>query len=181
MIGKRAFDVTAACIALAAFSPVLAAAAVAIRLEDGGPVLFRQERVGRSGRTFVIHKLRTMRDGAVTRPGAWLRATGLDELPQFWDVLRGEMSVVGPRPLTRADHERLGFHRHPARATVRPGITGPAQVLAPPTPERVLAADLAYVREAGLLGDARLVAWSFAMNVVGKQRVRAHLRRAAER
>ncbi len=179
MTAKRWFDVSASVVALAVFAPVLAVSAVAIRLADGGPVLFRQERVGRDGRPFVIHKLRTMQDGVVTAPGRWLRATGIDEVAQFWDVLRGEMSVVGPRPLTRMDWERLGFDRHPARASVRPGITGPAQVLAPPTAEQVLDADLRYVAEAGLGADARLVAWSFAMNVVGKQRVRTWLRARA--
>ena len=179
MTGKRAFDVAASCVALVVFGPVLVAAAAAIKAADGGPVLFRQERLGRDGRPFVIHKLRTMDAGVVTAPGRWLRATGIDEVAQFWDVLRGEMSVVGPRPLTRADTERLGFDRHPARLSVRPGITGRSQVLAPPTAAEVLATDLAYVRDASLAEDARWVAWSVVMNVVGKRRVRARLRAAA--
>lgn len=179
MNAKRAFDVAASGVALCVFAPVLAVAALAITWDDGGSVLFRQERVGRGGRPFVIHKLRTMREGVVTRPGRWLRATGIDEVAQFWDVLRGEMSVVGPRPLTRADTERLGFHRSPDRWSVRPGITGPSQVLAPPTAAEVLQSDLRYVASAGLATDCRLVAWSFAMNVFGKQRIRAHLRKGA--
>lgn len=172
MTGKRAFDLVAAGVALAVFAPALAASAAVIVAHDGGPALFRQERVGLGGRPFVVHKLRTMRDGVVTRPGRWLRATGVDEVPQFWDVLRGEMSVVGPRPLTRADHLRLGHDRHPARAAVRPGITGPAQVLAPPTAAEALALDLDYVRGARLGADPGWVAVSFAMNVLGKARVR---------
>ncbi|MCA9491644.1 MAG: sugar transferase [Myxococcales bacterium] len=172
---KRAFDVAAATFALALFSPVLLVAASAIALHDGGSVLFVQERVGRDGASFRIFKLRTMRDEVVTGPGRWLRATGIDEVPQFLNVLRGDMSVVGPRPLTRADLTRLGFDRDPLRATVRPGITGPAQVFAPTTAAGVLDTDRRYVREASLRVDAELVAISFAMNVFGKRRVRARL------
>lgn len=174
-LAKRAFDVAAAAFALALFSPVLAVAAAAIVAHDGGPVLFLQERVGRDGVPFRIVKLRTMKDEVVTGPGRWLRATGIDEVPQFLNVLRGEMSVVGPRPLTRADLERLGFDRDPLRATVRPGITGPAQVFAPRTPAAVLDTDRRYVREASLRVDVELVAISFAMNVFGKRRIRARL------
>ncbi len=177
---KRAFDLAAATFALALFAPVLAASAVVIRLEDGGPVLFRQERVGLGGARFEILKLRTMRDDVVTRPGRWLRATGIDEVPQFVNVLRGQMSVVGPRPLTPDDLARLGFDADPLRSTVRPGVTGLAQVLAPPTAAEVLEVDRRYVEGASLALDLRLVALSFAMNVVGKARVRRWLRRRGE-
>lgn len=173
--GKRALDLAASGVALTLFAPVLATAAALIRLEDGGPVLFLQERVGERGRPFRIVKLRTMRDERVTRVGRWLRATGIDEVPQFVNVLKGDMSVVGPRPLTRADLERLGWAEDPVRSELRPGITGPAQIRAG-GPAASLAADHAYVP--GLAADVGLIAISFAMNVLGKQRVRGWLPRS---
>jgi lipopolysaccharide/colanic/teichoic acid biosynthesis glycosyltransferase len=96
---KRLFDVVGAVGGLIAFSPVLAVIAAAILVEDGRPILFRQERLGRTRRTFTIVKFRSMRDERVTRVGRILRATGLDELPQFVNILRSDMSAVGPRPL----------------------------------------------------------------------------------
>src|SRR5437868_5048041 len=106
---KRLFDVVGAAAGLLAFSPIMSIIAAAILVEDGGPVLFRQERLGRDRRAFTILKFRSMRDGRITRVGRILRATGLDELPQFVNVLRGEMSAVGPRPLTDSDVKRLGW------------------------------------------------------------------------
>ena len=170
--GKRALDLVASGVALTLFAPVLATAAVLIRLDDGGPVLFHQERVGERGQPFRIVKLRTMRDERVTRVGRWLRATGIDEVPQFVNVLRGEMSVVGPRPLTRADLQRLGWADDPVRSSLRPGITGPAQVRAAGA-DASLAADRAYVPR--LSTDLGLIAVSFAMNVFGKSRIRSWL------
>jgi lipopolysaccharide/colanic/teichoic acid biosynthesis glycosyltransferase len=176
--GKRALDVSAALFALALFSPVLATAAVAIQLEDGGSVLFRQERVGRGGEPFTVLKLRTMRPGEeVTRVGRWLRGTGIDEVAQFVNVLRGDMSVVGPRPLTAADLARLGWTDDPVRQQLRPGITGPAQVFGGRGAAVSQALDRRYAAEAGLWVDLELIAISFAMNVVGKKRVRAWLQR----
>ena len=128
MRGKRVLDCVSAGVALAVFAPVLVLAALAIRLEDGGPVVFRQERVGLHGAPFELWKLRTMRDERVTRVGRWLRATGIDEVLQFVQVLRGEMSTVGPRPLLREDLERLGWADDVLRASIKPGITGLAQV-----------------------------------------------------
>ena len=172
---KRALDVAAAAVALSVFAPVLTLAAAWIRIEDGGPVLFVQERVGRGG-TFRILKLRTMKDGQVTRPGRWLRRTGIDEIPQFVNVLRGEMSVVGPRPLTRADLERLGWADDPVRSSLQPGITGPAQVFGVgAAASRAL--DHRYAREASVLVDVELIGYSFAINVLGKTRVRSWLAR----
>jgi lipopolysaccharide/colanic/teichoic acid biosynthesis glycosyltransferase len=166
-------DVVAALVALTVFSPVLTVAAALIRL-DGGPALFRQARVGRHGVPFELVKLRTMRDGVVTGVGRWLRATGIDEIPQFVHVLRGEMAVVGPRPLTPDDLRRLGWADDAVRASVRPGITGPAQVLGG-GPADALARDHALVAAPSVLGDLGWIAASFAVNVVGKARVRRWL------
>src|SRR6185295_19058320 len=100
---QRIFDVIGAAAGLLAFAPLGTLIAVAVLVDDGGPVIFRQERIGYRRQPFQILKFRTMRDGRVTRIGRVLRATGLDEVPQFVNILRGDMSAVGPRPLTAAD------------------------------------------------------------------------------
>jgi len=143
---KRALDVVGAGLGLLVLSPVLLAAAVAIRLGSPGPVLFRQTRVGRGGRHFTLYKFRSMYvgstvlvrdDGAivkggsdprVTPAGALLRRLSVDELPQLFNVLRGEMSLVGPRPLVLAEDEALTEDWQRKRADLRPGLTGPWQV-----------------------------------------------------
>jgi exopolysaccharide biosynthesis polyprenyl glycosylphosphotransferase len=147
-ITKRAFDFSASLAALALLSPVLLLAALAIKLEDGGPVFFRQRRLGRGNRFFWIVKLRTMRvehgdadgnrstgrgDDRVTRIGQFLRRTSLDELPQLFNVVKGEMSIVGPRPhaLGSQAGEKLFWEvdtRYWQRHCLRPGMTGLAQI-----------------------------------------------------
>jgi lipopolysaccharide/colanic/teichoic acid biosynthesis glycosyltransferase len=141
-VGRRIRDLVGAAIALAVASPVLAAAAIAIKLGDRGPVLYRQRRVGRNGQEFELVKLRTMVVGAeaqgagwavnrgdprITRVGRLLRRLSLDELPQLWNVVRGEMSLVGPRPTLAYQVERYTA-RQRRRLEVKPGITGWAQV-----------------------------------------------------
>jgi lipopolysaccharide/colanic/teichoic acid biosynthesis glycosyltransferase len=139
---NRAADVALAGLGLVVSSPLLAAAALAVKLEDGGPVLFRQTRVGKDGADFELLKLRTMvegaerqgagfavdrRDSRITRVGRLLRRTSVDELPQLWNVVRGEMSVIGPRPTLRYQVERY-TERQRKRLDVRPGLTGWAQI-----------------------------------------------------
>src|SRR5918912_4494095 len=139
---NRAADVVGGTIGLLLASPVLAAAAVAIKLEDGGPILYRQRRVGYQGRDFDLLKLRTMvvgaeRQGAgfavnrgdprITRTGRVLRRLSLDELPQLWNVVRGDMSLIGPRPTLRYQVEQYTA-RQRRRLDVKPGLTGWAQV-----------------------------------------------------
>jgi lipopolysaccharide/colanic/teichoic acid biosynthesis glycosyltransferase len=139
---NRALDVATAGIGLVLVSPVLAAAAAAIKLEDGGPVLYRQRRVGLEGTEFELLKLRTMeldaeRKGAglavnagdprITRVGRILRRLSIDELPQLWNVVRGDMSLIGPRPTLAYQVERY-TSRQRRRLDVKPGITGWAQV-----------------------------------------------------
>ncbi|MBX7192854.1 MAG: sugar transferase [Sandaracinaceae bacterium] len=173
---KRLFDLGASACAALVFAPVLPVLAAAIALDDGGPVLFVQERIGHHRKGFRIVKLRTMRDGRVTRVGRWLRATGLDELPQFVNVVRGEMSVVGPRPLTAHDVHRLGWDTsHDARFAIRPGIVGIAQVLGARTARHTAHLDALYARRASLALDASLVLAGFVANVAGKHRMRAVL------
>jgi lipopolysaccharide/colanic/teichoic acid biosynthesis glycosyltransferase len=131
---KRVLDIAGALTGLVLAAPVMLAAAVYIRLTMGGGVLFRQERTGKDGATFTLFKFRTMRDGAglsdaerLTPAGILLRSLSIDELPQFWNVLRGEMSLVGPRPLLPhyLSHYTAAQRR---RLDVKPGITGWAQV-----------------------------------------------------
>jgi lipopolysaccharide/colanic/teichoic acid biosynthesis glycosyltransferase len=139
---NRAADLAIAGTALLVSSPLLALAAVAIKLEDGGPVLYRQDRVGKDGGDFELLKLRTMivgaeRQGAgfavdegdsrITRTGRLLRKLSVDELPQLWNVLRGDMSVIGPRPTLRYQVEKYTEHQR-RRLEVKPGITGWAQI-----------------------------------------------------
>jgi lipopolysaccharide/colanic/teichoic acid biosynthesis glycosyltransferase len=139
---NRAADVAVAGLGLALASPFLAAAAVAVKLEDGGPVLFRQTRVGKDGKDFELLKLRSMTVGAehlgagfavdrgdarITRVGRFLRRASIDELPQLWNVLRGDMSVIGPRPTLRYQVDRY-TDRQRRRLDVRPGLTGWAQI-----------------------------------------------------
>lgn len=182
--GKRAFDVAVAGAACLAFAPLAAGVAIASWLEDGGPALFSQPRVGQHRRSFTILKFRTMREQEVTRVGHWLRRTGIDELPQFLNVLRGEMSVVGPRPLTQADVQRLGWTapQHDWRFAVRPGITGLSQLLAGRGARATQRLDRLYLQKQSIALDAQLVALSFAVNVFGKTAVRRWLTasRAAE-
>jgi lipopolysaccharide/colanic/teichoic acid biosynthesis glycosyltransferase len=135
---KRAFDVVVSLAALIVLSPVLAAVALIVRLALGRPVLFRQQRPGLAGRPFILYKFRTMRpaghgvegSGEAERlnpMGAFLRSTSLDELPELWNVLRGDMSLVGPRPLLM-EYLPLYTAEQARRHAVRPGITGWAQV-----------------------------------------------------
>jgi lipopolysaccharide/colanic/teichoic acid biosynthesis glycosyltransferase len=183
LTGKRMLDVTGAGVGLLLAAPVLGLATLMIRLCDGPPVLFRQPRLGRQRKSFSIIKLRTMAPGRVTRLGGLLRELGIDELPQLVNVLRGEMSLVGPRPLTAEDVRRLGWEGpgFEVRWTVRPGLTGPAQVAAcrrchPRTTWRL---DRAYIRGAGVSGDLRVLASSLLVPVLGKVRARSLARALA--
>jgi lipopolysaccharide/colanic/teichoic acid biosynthesis glycosyltransferase len=139
---KRALDLAVAVPAAVLLSPLVAALAAAVRIESRGPILFRQERVGRHGRPFRILKLRTLSaepltrpadyliaadDERITRVGAFLRRWSLDELPQLWNIIRGDMSLVGPRPTLRYQVEQYtDFQRR--RLEVSPGVTGWAQI-----------------------------------------------------
>jgi lipopolysaccharide/colanic/teichoic acid biosynthesis glycosyltransferase len=172
--GKRALDVLVAGTACAAFAPLVAGVAIATWLEDSGSPLFTQSRVGRARSPFTILKLRSMRDQRVTRIGRWLRRTGIDEIPQFVNVLRGEMSVVGPRPLTPQDVDRLGWQGppHDWRFAASPGITGLSQLHAGPAARCTRRLDRLYLQRQSLLLDLRIIALSFAVNVAGKHYVR---------
>jgi lipopolysaccharide/colanic/teichoic acid biosynthesis glycosyltransferase len=179
---RRAVDVAVSATLLVLSAPVLAAAVVAIRLESRGPALYRQRRIGRDGRPFEVLKLRTMVDGAehlgaglavdandsrITRVGAFLRRTSLDELPNLWNVLRGEMSLIGPRPTVPVQVERY-TSRQRGRLAIRPGITGWAQVngrASLPWSERI-ELDLYYIEHRSLALDLRIL-WHTPAMVLG--------------
>jgi lipopolysaccharide/colanic/teichoic acid biosynthesis glycosyltransferase len=171
---NRAADVAIAGSALVLTSPLLGLAALAVKLDGGGPILYRQTRVGRDGVDFELLKLRTMVVGAekqgagyavdegdsrITRAGRVLRKLSLDELPQFWNVIRGEMSVIGPRPTLRYQVERYTA-RQRRRLEVKPGITGWAQVhgrATLPWAERI-ELDVWYVEHRSARLDAMILA-----------------------
>lgn len=177
---KRSFDAVASALLLLLFFPVLALIACALRIESGGPVLFRQRRGGLGGQPFLVVKFRTMKvledgpkltqatrdDPRVTRLGGFLRRTSLDELPQLWNVLRGDMSLVGPRPhaLVHDEHYARLISRYPLRHQVRPGITGLAQVgglRGETTTLEAMAdrveADIEYIENWTFWGDIRIL------------------------
>ena len=178
---KRVIDAIGSAVGLVVLSPLFALVAAAVKLESRGPVFFTQERVGRGGRRFRIIKFRTMVDGAeqrrdellsrsvysdarlfkvpndprMTRLGRWLRRTSIDELPQLFNVLRGEMSLVGPRPPLPSEVAFYEEH-HYARFDVKPGITGPWQVQGRNEVtdfERIVTLETNYIREWSLLSD----------------------------
>ncbi len=176
---KGLFNLAGAVGGLLFFSPVMAFIALAILLEDGPPLLFTQVRLGKERRPFTILKFRSMRNGRVTRVGRVLRATGLDELPQFVNMLRGDMCAVGPRPLAEADVTRLGWSapRYDFRWRVPPGLTGLAQILGPGSSRRSVLLDRLYIARRSMWLDVRLIALSFAINALGKTRARELVRR----
>jgi lipopolysaccharide/colanic/teichoic acid biosynthesis glycosyltransferase len=189
---KRAFDITLAGGGLLLSSPLWLVFGTAIKLEDGGPVFYSQERVGFGGRRFDALKFRSMRidaesgvgavqavadDPRVTRVGRLMRATAMDELPQLWNIFRGDMSFVGPRALRPGEVEASGtelvqIDRIPgyaARTAVRPGLTGIAQIYAPrDVPRRQkFRYDGIYVRRQSMGLDLRLILLSFWISFLG--------------
>ena len=190
---KRLFDCTLAGAGLVASAPLWAAIAIAVKLEDGGPVFFRQPRVGRGGRVFEALKFRSMvpnaeavtgpvqateNDPRITRVGRLMRATAMDELPQLWNIFAGDMSFVGPRPLrpgeveVRGDGQFVRLEEIPgyeARHSVRPGLTGIAQVYAPRDIDRArkFRLDRLYLKRAGFWFDLKLILVSFWITARG--------------
>jgi lipopolysaccharide/colanic/teichoic acid biosynthesis glycosyltransferase len=170
---NRAADIALGGAGLVVAAPFVAAAALAIKLEDRGPILYRQQRVGKDGTDFEVLKLRTMvvgaeklgagfavdrGDGRITRVGRLLRRLSIDELPQLWNVVRGDMSVIGPRPTLRYQVERYD-ERQRRRLDVRPGLTGWAQIhgrAALPWAERI-ELDVWYVEHRSPLVDLKIL------------------------
>jgi lipopolysaccharide/colanic/teichoic acid biosynthesis glycosyltransferase len=197
-IAKRAFDIALAGTGLLLSSPIWLALAAAVRLEDGGPVFYSQDRSGKDGRAFRAWKFRSMvpdaekhvgaiqateHDPRVTRVGRLMRATAMDELPQLWNIFVGDMSFVGPRALRPGEIEALGDGRLEAledvpgyaqRSLVRPGLTGIAQIYAARdiTRRSKFRYDRLYIRRQSFRLDMRLIALSFWITFRGKWETR---------
>ena len=196
---KRAMDLVGALAGLLLLAPILALVAILVRVDSPGPILFRQPRKGLSGRVFTCLKFRTMvpeaeamlreleasnesaggvlfkirRDPRVTSLGSFLRKTSLDELPQLWNVLVGEMSLVGPRPLQLRDSERLAGTEpdgYACRLAARPGVTGPWQVggRSDADADRMIRLDLDYVDRWTLATDLRILLKTVVVVAQGK-------------
>ncbi len=181
---RRALDIVLSALALALSAPLIVLAVAAIRLESRGPVIYRQRRVGLDGHPFDVLKLRTMVDGAegmgaglavdaddprITRVGAFLRRTSIDELPNLVNVLRGEMSLIGPRPTLPVQVEQY-TERQRGRLSIRPGITGWAQVngrASLPWAQRI-ELDLYYIEHRSLALDLRILRRTVAMVLGGE-------------
>jgi lipopolysaccharide/colanic/teichoic acid biosynthesis glycosyltransferase len=190
---KRAFDCALSGVGLIVSVPLWALVAAAIKLEDGGPVLFRQARVGLAGRPFDALKFRSMvpdaeartgpvqataNDSRITRVGRLMRATAIDELPQLWNIFAGDMSFVGPRPLRPGEVEVRGDGRlvqldqipgYHARHSIRPGLTGLTQVYASRDISRTskFRLDRVYLRRRSFWLDLKLIALSFWITGTG--------------
>lgn len=192
-LGKLILDKTVAALALIALAPVFALIALMLKLRERGPVFYAHTRIGKDGRSFKCYKFRTMRsdgdrrlawvfeidpiaradwnatqklerDPRVHPTGDMLRRTSLDELPQFWNVLRGDMSLVGPRPIVTDEAHHYGRH-FADYCSVRPGITGAWQVSgrSNTTYEERVALDLDYIRNASLADDLRILVRTVAV------------------
>jgi lipopolysaccharide/colanic/teichoic acid biosynthesis glycosyltransferase len=197
---KRLFDIFVSGAGLLVFAPIAAIISAAIKLEDGGPVFFVQERVGKDCRVFPAFKFRSMivdaekhtgavqavhNDPRVTSVGRLLRATAFDELPQLLNIFKGDMSIVGPRPLRPGEADTTvegvvvplsAIPGYEARHRVRPGLTGIAQVYAPRDLPRngKFRYDLVYLRRAGLCLDLKLIVQSFWITARGRWEHRGH-------
>ena len=190
LVLKRVVDFIGAAVGLVFVAPVMALVAFAVKLDSKGSVLYSQDRVGRFGDTFKMVKFRTMRvdaeaggpvwaagdeDPRMTRVGAFLRRTHLDELPQLFNVLTGDMSLVGPRPERPCFVEQLNqeINRYDERLLIKPGMTGLAQVhyrydQSIEDVKKKLRFDLLYVRRMCLMLDARILAWTILVVITGK-------------
>ncbi len=169
---KRGLDIFIALAAMVILSPVLVAIGITIRLSSKGPAVFKQQRAGKNGKPFVFYKFRTMtldvdpfgpspksgEDRRLTKVGKFLRESSLDELPQLFNVLKGDMSIIGPRPLYLSQIPEWS-ERQKKRLLIKPGLTGLAQIQgrAKLTREEKLELDVKYVENAGLLTDIRIM------------------------
>lgn len=173
---KRAFDITVAAGSLILFSPLMAVVAILIKLEDGGPVLFRQKRIGLDSRGFEFLKFRSMPVNAanvpsadaesikITRIGKFIRRTNIDELPQLFNVLHGEMSIVGPRPAIQSQTALLSLRKEQGAENCTPGLTGLAQVNAYDgmSETEKAAFDGEYASSVSFIKDLRIIAKTFS-------------------
>lgn len=182
---KRFFDLMLSLFALTLLWPLLLLTALLIYLDSPGPVLFRQTRVGRGGKPFSIYKFRSMvanaealggysteqGDARITRVGHWIRKSSVDELPQIFNVLFGDMSWVGPRPDVPAQRQNYTDAEWLARHRVRPGITGLSQALlrSQATPEQRKSLDIQYAEQASLWLDLKILLLTFKQLLIARR------------
>lgn len=181
---KRAVDVALSLLALVLLAPVFVVTALAIAMESGFPILFRQTRLGLGGREFAMYKFRSMvkdataigphhtadNDPRITRVGRFIRRSSIDELPQLLNVLLGDMSLVGPRPALPVQRALYSEQQWALRCSVRPGITGWAQATlrSAGTPQQCLELDLRYVREASRRLDLKIMLLTLRTLLTGR-------------
>ena len=188
---KRLFDIILSVLCLIVFSPLFLACYILIKLEDHGPAIYKQERIGKHGKPFIILKFRSMKpdaeksgpmllelegDTRLTRIGSWLRVHHLDELPQLWNVLRGDMSLVGPRPERKYFIDKIMEHdsRYELLYAIRPGVTSYASLYNGYTDTmekmlRRLELDLYYLEHHTFLFDMRILLLTFVKIACGKK------------
>ena len=171
---KRLFDITFSFIALLIFAMPIIIISLLLTIKERHSILFKQDRIGKNKQPFRILKFQTMINEVPTKTGEFLRKTGLDELPQFLNVLKGDMSIVGPRALTKFDIERLDWNddHHSIRWKVKPGITGFAQIYGGQHRKTSWFWDKRYINNNNVLIDFGIVGISFLMNIFGKTRIR---------
>jgi len=178
---KRVFDIASCGIALIILLPLMLVLGIVIKLDSSGPVIYRQERLGKGGAPFMLYKFRSMRENAeasgaqwaadddprVTRVGKFIRKTRMDELPQFWNVVKGDMSLVGPRPERAVFYEQFEryIHGFKQRLLVLPGITGLAQVSGGYDlgPAEKIVYDIEYIKHQGVVMDVKVIARTFGV------------------
>ncbi|WP_426494390.1 sugar transferase [Leptospira interrogans serovar Bratislava] len=175
---KRIIEIVLSTLALILFSPILIGVSFLILLINGLPIFFFQERLGLLKKPFLIFKFRTMKDGKVTNLGYWLRKTGIDELPQIWNILIGNMGIVGPRRLTQLDIDRLNWNGkfHEMRWSVLPGITGLSQLYSGMGARISFCFDRFYLESKNLGLNILIVLLTFVINLFGKNRIREKLK-----
>ncbi|MEM9717953.1 MAG: sugar transferase [Bacteroidota bacterium] len=173
-MAKRLFDISMSLLALGVFALPMILIALLIKFKEHHPILFKQERLGIHKQPFLIFKFQTLVNEEATPIGKVLRKTGLDELPQFINVLKGEMSIVGPRALTASDIKRLGWDNefHSQRWKVLPGITGLAQLYGGRHRKLSWFWDTYYLHNQTLPIDLGIIFFSFLVNFFGKRSVR---------
>ena len=171
---KRLFDITFSFIALLIFAIPTIIISLLLKIRERHPILFKQERIGKDSQPFQILKFQTMVNETPTKTGKLLRKTGLDELPQFLNVINGDMSIVGPRALTKYDIERLSWNDdyHTIRWEQKPGITGYAQIYGGQHQKTSWFWDKCYINNNNVFVDFGIVFISFLMNIFGKTKIR---------
>lgn len=177
MFIKRLIDITLSSCLLLLLLPLILALAVVIFWQRDGGVLFPQTRLGVARKPFQVYKFRSMTAGEINWAGRFMRPLGLDELPQLWNIVIGDMSLVGPRPLTSDDVERLGWSGadYDQRWSLRPGLVGLAQFSPVCNRELSWQLDVSYIGQRSLCLDMQVVFWASLVPVLGKQRIAAYL------